>query len=80
MNQDYHRINVEIFHIDYAKSSALVLTCLPHEQDEYLWCGSYWVTHGGGPSKAVEEWLDEEADEGKTIRDFRDVDDDCEGC
>ena len=35
-----------------------------HEQDEYLWCGSYWVTHGGGPSKAVEEWLDEEADEG----------------
>lgn len=34
------------------------------ERDEYLWCGSYWVTHGGGPSKAVEEWLDEEADEG----------------
>ena len=34
------------------------------EEDEYLWNGSSWVTHGYALSKAVEEWLDEEADEG----------------
>ena len=34
------------------------------EQDEYLWNGSSWVTHGYALSRAVEAWLDEEADEG----------------
>ena len=30
--------------------------------DIYLWNGGYWVTPGGSPSKAVQQWYDEEAD------------------
>lgn len=29
------------------------------EEDEYLWNGSDWVTHGNSLSRAVVEWLDE---------------------
>lgn len=28
------------------------------EEDEYLWNGSGWVTHGHSLSYAVEEWFD----------------------
>jgi hypothetical protein len=43
---------------EYGKYRVLCVKRGQRTEDDYLWNGSYWVTPGGSPSKAVEAWAE----------------------
>lgn len=47
----------------YGKYNVLVKRRNVATPDVYLWNGGYWVTPCHSPTKAVQQWYDEEADD-----------------